>query len=112
VAGSSLDSRIIEQAGLATFIVFPGSSGGILDKGQQDRTERTVKSRIALLSGVDSAEELIVFLSLGADLDRWERNLRDKHGYDSKSVPEALYYNLLFALKKWGFQTAHKAVAV
>lgn len=100
---------ILNNSGMVTFLVFPGSGGGSAKKGQEAHIDAIVNAQIRKLSGDPSAEEFIRFLSMGADVDTFS-----KTRYDSIKTgsPALIYENLRRALKEWGFQSARKQIDV
>ncbi len=111
VAGSPLNNDH-----LVTFLVFPKSGSGAAKQGQETTIVTKVRAQVSKLSGVPNAEELITFLSLGANPDTF-----GKTGYKGISsagyfpvpgTPAATYENIRRGLKEWGFHSARRPIDI
>lgn len=111
VAGSPL-----QNDAMVTFMVFPGSGSGDSRQGQEAFVDACVKSHISKLSDVPNAEELITFLSLGANPDAFNKagygSIKSKDVLPTQGTPAATYENVRYALKQRGFHSARKPLDI
>jgi hypothetical protein len=89
---------------LVTFLAFPVSGPGHATTASEGQTDGVGEQRIAALSGVDNAEDLITFIAGGADPDQWQK------GYKSSQINSTVYENVRSALGEWGFQVRRKSM--
>jgi hypothetical protein len=85
-----------------SFIVFPGS-GGSATPASEGNIEGVVQTQMGYLN-LPNSEELIIFLALGADPDRW------KNGYDTSRINRVVYDNIRRGLVANGFRSTRKPI--